>query len=626
MIISILSAVGAAPAARAQVPAATDTVSANVPSLTATTKYNGGIKGNVTRVELANRFNATFAFTSGLLSMTTLSASESHYRLQDRQDTNKSFNSNLVYPVMPGLLLDGTLSDTRFFNRVITFSNATQDLKNNTQKAQANAQYGRSLGWGFTGNSRASVATGRSEQTYLNDQTEEGSIRAGVDYSMGRFFTASAKGFIRRTSLEAISGAAKYQGLGAVQDSVLVSARFVLTDSSVVRMEYMRYTSDDDYLELPRGAFGQQQFDQEVTPENEKKDVRSILISGDTKPLPGVTLAFSATHSDRATYFFVDKRRTRRDTGDRLDADLVYQPFAKTRISVGMEKSDYFHWLGPEKAGSFFDEDKKLKFNWDQGVTANTRLSMQTGVSLVQSVYVDTDRDRDQRYAFANARLSSQLWPQVNAAVYISVAKTDFVNISASLSQNNRAETTYEFRPEFTYRINDRLQLSQKYGLSIQYSDFVFQEDENFLDRNITFANNFRARLTTNLTADFFYSLRLHSKGSYLSPYEGAEKVLDINQEDRRDEVSIGFRYQLNKNLALIGLNEYGQRRDLMATAGRNSLFKDGGIEFGVEGNYDLGAQRGLKLAMRRVKRFGRFNADAQKDYWVMNSSLDYTF
>jgi hypothetical protein len=132
--------------------------------------------------------------------------------------------------------------------------------------------------------------------------------------------------------------------------------------------------------------------------------------------------------------------------------------------------------------------------------------------------------------------------------------------------------------------------------------------------------------LTTHLTAEIFYSLRLHSRGSYLYPDEGAERVLDINQKDRRDEMNISFRYQINKHLALTGSNEYGQRKDLMATAGRSSLFKDGGIEFGVEGNYDFGTQRGLKLAMRRVRRFGRFNADAQKDYWVMDSSLDYTF
>jgi hypothetical protein len=343
----------------------------------------------------------------------------------------------MVYPVMPGLLLDGTLSDTRFFNRVITFSNATQDLKNDV------------LGWGFSGNARTTVAAARSEQTYLDDQTEEGSIRVGLGYDLGRFFSASAKGFHRRTSLEAISGNRKFSNLGVEQDSVLVSARIVLTDSSIVRMEYMRFTSGDDYLELPRGAFGQQQFDQDVHPENETKDVRSILIAADTKPLPGVTLAIGATHSDRATYFFVDKRRTRRDTGDLLNANLIYEPTKTTRFSVGLEKKDYFHWLGPEKAGSYYDTNKKINFNWDQGVTQTLYLALQSGVSLVQSAYVDTDRDRDQKYQFANLRLSSQLGLRVSASVYLSVSKTDFVNIRASLSQNNRAETTYELRPEF---------------------------------------------------------------------------------------------------------------------------------------------------------------------------------
>ena len=107
-------------------------------------------------------------------------------------------------------------------------------------------------------------------------------------------------------------------------------------------------------------------------------------------------------------------------------------------------------------------------------------------MSLTQSFYWDTDRDRDQRYQFANVRVTSDLFSNVDAGIYLSGTRTDFVNVRASLSQNNRTETRLELRPEFTWRINERIELKQKYGLNIEYSDFVFQEDENFLDRTIT--------------------------------------------------------------------------------------------------------------------------------------------
>jgi len=216
------------------------------------------------------------------------------------------------------------------------------------------------------------------------------------------------------------------------------------------------------------------------------------------------------------------------------------------------------------------------------------------------------------------------LFPKVDATVYVSASKTDYVSIRATFSQNNRAETILELRPEFVYKINSRLELSQKYGINIQFADFVFQENENYLDRNASFSNRLRAQLTTNLAVDFYYGLRRQDKGSYLRPEPDAERVLEINQKERRDEMKIAFRYRVNPHLVLLGSNDYSQRKDLMSPS--RSTFTDGGVEVGVEGNYDFGARRTLKFAMKRVKRFGAFNAPEQEDYWVVDSTLNYTF
>ena len=623
LIAMIMSLFGGVPLAYGQTPAETDTISGNVPDMVKNLKYTGGIKGNVTRMSLGNRLSATFAFPSGLTSITMLNADETKYRLQDRNDTNKGFTSNLVYPVMPGLILDGTVSDTRFFNRVITFSNASQDLLNNVQRAQGNATYGRPLGWGVTLNSKTTLAVSQSEQTYYSDDAKEGSTRFGFNYARGSYITASAKGFYKRTAQTAQTGMREFKGLGAEADSVLAQVR-VVRDSASVVFNYQRYQIEENYLELPRGSFGQQQFDQDVTPEKTKKHVRSVSMDAEMRPLPRVQMRLSALNSIDATYYAVDKRREGKNHGQTFRGNIDYRPFDKSTIGVTLEYRGFDHYLGPERTGSYDDVKKNMKMNWTQTITPTLGFTAQAGVSLAQSFYWDTDRDRDQRYQYANVRMTSELFPKVNASVYVSGTMTDFVNVKASLSQNNRTETRLELRPEFTYKINDRIELKQRYGINIEFSDFVFQENENFLDRTVTFANTVRTRLLTNLTVDFYYAYQHHSKGSYLRENPDEERVLDINQKDRRDEMKIGFRYQMNKHLAVLGLNEYSRRTNLLSSSARP--FEDGGVELGVEGNYDLGAQRGLKIAMKRVKRFGRFNADAQKDYWVMDSSLNYTF
>ena len=122
-----------------------DTISGNVPSVVAGLKYNGTVRGNVNRVSMGHRATGTVSLLNGFSSITILSTEESKYRLQDRKDNVKSFSTSLVYPVRQGLLLDGMLSDNRFFNRIITGTNATQDLTNNAQRAQVNLQFASRL-------------------------------------------------------------------------------------------------------------------------------------------------------------------------------------------------------------------------------------------------------------------------------------------------------------------------------------------------------------------------------------------------------------------------------------------------------------------------------------------------
>jgi hypothetical protein len=397
-----------------------------------------------------------------------------------------------------------------------------------------------------------------------------------------------------------------------------------------VRAEYTRYTSKKDYLDIPRTSQGGLAISDtvQVTPEEETRDVKNIAISAETKPMRGVTLKLRAEHSDAATYFAKAQQRTGRDTGDLVSGGVSYSPGTGTTFSFDFDKRETLRWLGPERTGHYNDEDKKVRFGWNQTVTSTLRFTAQAGASLAQTFYLDPDQDgdRDQRYTYANVRLTSNTVPKVDATVYVNVARTDYVRIRASQSANNRQETIYELRPEFTYRITKRVELTQKYGLNIQNADYVFQENENFLDRIISFSNVLRTRLSTKLGVDFQYTLQLHDKGSYLRPEPRAARVLIVNQEERRDEVKVSFRYQINRHLVLLGTNDYSQRKDLLATSPGSGFIKNGGVEIGVDGNYDVGGKGVLKLAMKRVKRFGRFNAEAQNDYWVMDSSINYRF
>jgi hypothetical protein len=223
-------------------------------------------------------------------------------------------------------------------------------------------------------------------------------------------------------------------------------------------------------------------------------------------------------------------------------------------------------------------------------------------------------------------KIRSQPFEKIHADVLLAVSGREFISIDQSLSGDNRDEVTYDFRPQFTYKMNDRIEITQDYGLNIEFTDFVYNDNENFLDRNITFSNSVRTRLSAALTTVFRYRLHFHDRGSYLRQNPAEERVLRITQEDRKDLVEIFMNYAVNTHLNVVVRQEYARRKDTIVATGAESVFPDGKIEGGLEGKYNWGAQNALSFSLMKVNRFGTFNSRAQNDFWQMRSNITYAF
>jgi hypothetical protein len=106
----------------------------------------------------------------------------------------------------------------------------------------------------------------------------------------------------------------------------------------------------------------------------------------------------------------------------------------------------------------------------------------------------------------------------------------------------------------------------------------------------------------------------------------GGERFFEKNREDRRDRMALGMKYRINPNLAAVVDYDYSQKVDRTVSTGFGQTTQDGGIVGGIEGRYNWGPGRELRLELKKANRFGSFNTEAQNDYWVMNSEIKYTF
>jgi len=627
-------------------PPPTDTTRA----YTLAPKFDSTLRGSITQISLDNKFNATMKMSNGYNAIFNLGVGETHFRLQDRLSSNKNMQLTFAAPIRPGLIFDAAATENKTFDRVITVGNRVQELTNNPRTVRSGLSLIKFHPSGLILDMKAEGDVSRVGQTFQVDHNVSGDGRAALKIKRKalpqEWFTpwigawkvsAEARGWYgtRYTETDDDTRQVRERGLGAEQDSLKSWLRLDMTADSFVEGRYERYYGIEDRMTFPRGVIGDQQFGAELIRETQLHEVTVTQLRGQSQPTPHMTFGLSYEHRNDLNDFQVQKEQFRHTISERVAGNVTFD-FWRLRFGVTMQVDSTRNDLGPLSVSSYTDRKRSLRFTTDfLGSGGNAKLQTQYGISLLQQFYFDyanNPRDRDQQDAYFNVRLKSDPFRKVSTNIYMSLTRAEYVSISGQYSQNNRSELTYDFRPEITYTLNDRIEIKQTYGLNISFTD-QFNESpgiEDLLDRNVTFTNIFKVQLTPRLRGDLLYSMLLHDRGTYLpldqeNP-DYSQRYFSSQNEDRRDQMDISFNYKLTNGLFLLGKNRYSRRVDRFLASGQKNVFTDGGIELGARGNYQWGPDRTLSFRMVRVKQFGNFTRPEQEDFWLMNTEFSFAF
>ncbi len=595
-----------------------------------TPAYNGSIRGGASRLKMTNGFTNSLDFWNGLNMTTTMRIGETKYREQDREDITKELSHNMVMMVKPGLIIGGLLSDRRVNNRTLSFTGDLQNYIQNKQNATAKVDYTTALMRGARVNSWSHVTLTKDQLNFKVDKSLKGDVGGGVMYKMTDRVSFTGRGYLSRSGDRSKAGATTYTGLSSLQDSLLSMGSIQVTDSARVGFEYIRYNSERSYMDLPRGIFLEQDLDTEdIVRERELRSTRLMALNAEVKPLRGVTLEMEAKQEEQIRSYAVEQRRSSRTVTDFLKGNLKYSLGKETEATVMLEERQVLHDLGPKSVSSYDEKQQSFSFMFRHAFSPITSWNVKASTALRQVFYLDfetTPRDWDQLKQSLHSSIRSKLFSKVDVNIIVSATLIDVVNIHTDLSNDNRKETTYDLRPIITYRINDRIEIKQEYSLNIDFTDYVFTDDDNFLDRNIRFSNTVLTHLTDDLDVDFYYGLHLHDRGSYLRDNPDDERLLNIDAKDRKDEIWLKCRYQMSETLTALCEQRYSIRVDRLVGSGVETEFEDGEIRGGLKGNYNWGARKTFNFTMIRVKRFGRFNTAAQNDFWELDARMNYQF
>ena len=617
-------------AVTAATAAATDSMSMFAARYVFSPTYMNRITGDVSSVGMANELRTSLRLPWRSTFNFQLSGEKRNYRLQNRLEDNKRMMASMTQVFRRDMSGSVTYADNRVFNRSIAVGGGVQDFVVNDLSLSSNVGYLQRFGdVRMDANVKGSVVNG--QRTFKTDQTLAGGVFGGIAFEAldhrlwleGRTGTGASEQ--RSTTADST-----FHGLGASEDSLMASARVEFSDSIRFSADYVNYHADRVFTDQARGSLGGQLGGAEnVFEETEFHDVRSTTLTMTSRLPLDFGLNLSASHDEDVFDYAIQQERFSNTTSDGFRGAVDYRMPWKSTATVSFEGSSTLRDLGPQSVSSLTDKRKLVRLGISHRFTPTLTVDLNGSTQLLQSFYLDYEanpRDRDQVDTSVNLRLSSKPFAPIMASINVAYSGSEFINIDSSQSGNNRTRSLYEFRPGFTYTMNQWLTIIQSYGLAIEFTDYTYKSTDNYLDRSITFTNTFLFKPMKDVDFKFEYALYLHDTGSYLPDPVTGQDLLDVQSEDRRDRTNIRVDYRLNRRIRVFGENLYSRFENRFLSTDATTVTIDGQIRVGTMGDYDWGHGRTLAFTVARVKRFSPFGAEAEKNYWDARSEFSYPF
>ncbi len=628
-----------------------DTVAASQIGVRFTPTYKNDINGDVTAVSMKNAFDTQVRMPFGSLFSFLLSAEEKHYRTQNKFDQNKIMNATVAHTF--NVFSTGSLGfiDSRVFNRSILQGGRTETYIFNDQSVNLGGTYDRTyrphggvfktLRVGASGTGAAVL----SERAYKNDQTLAASgfgrvggalraLRVSMDASGGRRST--------RDRSETIY--TEFDNLGSEEDSLSTGFSAEIADSVLFDADYVYYNATRVWADQFTNSSGdQQQGARNVFQEAERRNSESVVLALRAKIFNRFRLTLTGNHDEQLYDYAVQTSRYSNTITNGLAGTIDYVAPWKTTALVTLENIEADRDLGPLSIASSNDTRRKASLALAHKFRPSFSLYLLATSQLARTEYDDpvaNPRDRDQLDTSVNFRIQSTPYDKFVSSISVAYAGSDVINIDASQSKNNRTRTLYELKPAFTYYVSDRFSIGQSYSVSIEYTDFTFQAEDNFVDRNLIFTNRFDFKPTTRIGFLFDYAYNFHDNGSYL-PDETGHEELYVQSEDRRDRFNLRLDYlimtrtkrsniageaDMKQSFGIFAEQRFNRFEDRSLESNSKAVTTDGQITLGSRGDYDFGTGKFLRFSIARVKKFSKFSNDINNNYWDMRSEFNYAF
>lgn len=490
----------------------------------------------------------------------------------------------------------------------------------------------------FSTNSQFSVQGRGSRGTndFKYDRLLEGGAGGYTRYRLFDIVTLGGGYGIARRKESSEVGSRIFGGMPSESDTIRASLRYVGVDNNL-SLTYQRTMGVMRKVDPPRGNSLEVIENPDLALLEESRQKNELLaINSLLKPTRRLELdfAFNRNYFDQRNK--IDTRLSRETENIKIRAKARYRYLPGGNADIEIERAENDIDYGPVSLSSYLEQQRVLRLALDQSIGKTLRMSLRGTTSLQQRFFKKKDanpRDVDYLLHTVTANLDTRLPRDISTGVKFTFRRYETINIDQGLSGDNRTDYTYWVVPRLSFKPAAWLTLSQEYEIKMEFADFTFKDNENFLNRTTVLNTDARMRFYRPLTFSIRHRYIFTDTGSYLRPATGGDRLYGRTNESYENRVDFSldyapvqdFKFFASSNYRFQETNRLGHRDGSLVVTGSNT-YDSGEMSLGFSRRTVLPARGRADLDIRWVRRFGPNLTPERREFWRIDMDVGFNF
>ena len=598
--------------------------------------WTAGYKAGESEYRIDTRMSLTFNPGGGWRGMSNITMAKRKYRGRDMSDINQNFNNTFV-KIVPFLYdVNFAIGQDYIRQKAVGLARSGGDMVIQNKFLNAGFKWERPE---FRARKSQFVVMGRAgggQNDFKYDNNFQGQASGYLLYGFGQDLdVGGGYGIWRRTEDSDVAGR-KFENMPSDMDTIRARLNYGSGDQKLLHIDYKRTVGVIRKVNPPRGNSLEVIENPDLARmERSSKKAEKITVKSSIQPLSAFTLDFEFNRDYYDQQNVVDERLSKETELKTLRAKARYKYSGSGRADIEINRRENDVDYGPVSLSSYLEREGGVKVSVTHDITDSLRISLRGTGSLKQRYYAKREanpRDADYLNYYFQADLDAGLPLDIKAGVKFTYRQYQTINIDASLSDDNRTDYTYWVVPRFLLRPTDWFEIGQDYEIKMEFTDFNFNENENYLDRTLVMSTkaNFSV-LASHFGIKHMY--RFIDTGSYLLPPDGSERLYGRTNESFEHRLTFRYEYVPVKDFTIYShsnyrfqesnrLGEMGGTKGIISTR----LYNSGEMALGLSRTTRLTKSGKADLNIGWVRRFGPNLTKERREFWDIDVNVVINF